>query len=117
MADYGLAGPLCGHLARDPHPAQRMKQRSARVWRWTERMNAPDQDAGEYLGASAPWLDAAAPSATLLALLQFIADDYLPEMRAHVQLANDWLAQRPELAAGSNGMPKPSDRHIGLARM
>ena len=117
VADYGLAGPLCGHLARDPHPGLRMKQRAARVWRWTERMNAPDQDAGEYLGASAPWLNAAAPSATLQALLQFIADDYLPEITAHVQFANDWLAKRPELPAGSNGMPKPSDRHIGLARM
>ena len=117
VADYGLAGPLLGHLARDPHPGLRMKQRSARVWRWAERMNAPHQDEGEYLGASAPWLDAAAPSATLLALLQFIADDYLPEITAHVQFANDWLAKRPELPAGSNGMPKPSDRHIGLARM
>jgi glutathione S-transferase len=117
VADYGLAGPLCGHLARDPHPAMRMKQRSARVWRWAERMNAPDLDAGEYLGASPPWLDASAPSDTLLALLQFVADDYLPEITAHVQFANDWLAQRPDLPAGSNGMPKASDRHIGLARM
>lgn len=117
VADYGLAGPLCGHLARDPHPGLRMKQRAARVWRWTERMNAPDQDAGEYLGASAPWLDAKAPSATLLALLQFIADDYLPEINAHVEFTNDWLAQRPELPAGSNGMPKPGDRHIGMGRM
>ena len=117
VADYGLAGPMLGHLARDPHPGLRIKQRNSRVWRWTERMNAPNQDAGEYLGASASWLDATAPSATLLALLQFIADDYLPEISAHVQFANDWLAQRPELSAGSNGMPKPSDRHIGLARM
>jgi glutathione S-transferase len=117
VADYGLAGPLCGHLARDPYPAMRMKQHAPRVWRWAERMNAPDLDAGEYPGASAPWLDAGAPSASLLALLQFMADDYLPEITAHVQFANDWLAKRPELPAGSNGMPKPSDRHLGLARM
>ncbi|OXE35705.1 MAG: hypothetical protein CGW95_12270 [Phenylobacterium zucineum] len=53
LGDYGLIAPLYAHLARDPYPAQIMKQTAFRVWRWTERMNAADQDAGEY-GEVAP---------------------------------------------------------------
>lgn len=42
IADCVLMGPLFGHLARDPEPATRMKQRAPRVFRWTEHMNAPE---------------------------------------------------------------------------
>lgn len=112
-ADYGLIGPLFPHLGRDPHPAALMKRVAPRVWRWVERMNAPDADAGEYLGREARWLDPAAPGETLEALLRFIADDYWPELQAMVAFADDWLAQRPDLPAGTNGLPRPGDRSIG----
>jgi hypothetical protein len=72
-----------------------MKSTAFRVWRWVERMNAIDQDAGEY-GAVAPELTPAdAVPETLVALLRFIAEDYLPEVAAFVSYANAWLAKAP----------------------
>ena len=114
LGDYGLIAPLYAHLARDPYPAQMMKQTAFRVWRWTERMNAADQDAGEY-GEVAPDLfeDDSAPD-TLKALLAFVAEDYLPEVRAYVAYTNDWIARHPNLEAGTNGLPRKQDRGIGL---
>lgn len=113
IGDYGLVAPLYAHLARDPYPAQLMKQTAFRVWRWTERMNAADQDAGEY-GCPPPELFAgdAVPD-TLKALLRFVADDYLPEVEAYVAYANRWLAEHPDIAPGTNGLPRPQDRAIG----
>jgi glutathione S-transferase len=111
-ADYGLIGPLHPHLSRDPYPATLMKRVAPRVLRWVERMNAADADAGEYLGKPPAWL-VPETSASLLSLMRFIAEDYLPELEAHVSYANAWLDARPDLEAGTNGLPKPGDRNIG----
>ena len=98
-----------------PYPLAMMKNRAFRVWRWVERMNAPDLDSGDH-GSPDPVLfsDDAVPD-TLLSLLRFVAEDYLPEVRAFVAFTNDWLAERPELQAGTNGLARPSERAIGLA--
>lgn len=115
IGDYGLTGALYGHLARDPAPTRLMKTVARRVWRWTERMNAPEPSldgfhpAGEALFAS----DAVPP--TLGALLAFVAEDYLPELAAHVAFANAWLDARPDLVAGTNGLDRPGTRGIGMA--
>lgn len=115
IGDYGLIAPLFAHLGRDPYPARIMQTTAHRVWRWTERMNRPDQDAGEY-GAPAETLfaDDHVPD-TLKALLRFVAEDYLPEVRAFVAFTNDWLAARPNLAAGTSGLDRLQDRFIGEA--
>lgn len=114
LGDYALTAPLYAHLARDPKPAGLMKATAHRVWRWTERMNAPGLDSGEY-GAPTPELfaDDAVP-ASLLTLLRFVAEDYLPEIQAHVTFTNDWLSERPEIETGSSGLPRTQDRHIGF---
>ena len=114
--DYGLIAPLFAHLARDPYPAQMMKRVAPRVWRWVERMNAPDADSGEYMGHAPEWIDLGQPCESLDALLRFVAEDYLPEVESMVRFTNDWLAERPDLAAGTNGMPRPGDRHIGMMK-
>jgi glutathione S-transferase len=115
IGDYGLMAPLYAHLARDPYPARIMQQTAHRVWRWTERMNRPDQDAGEYgRPPEALFSDDSVPD-TLKALMRFIAEDYLSELRAHVAFANDWLAARPELKAETNGLDRVQDRRIGEA--
>lgn len=113
IGDYGLIAPLYAHLGRDPYPARIMQTHAHRVWRWTERMNRPDQDAGEY-GAPEETLfaDDQVPE-TLKALLRFIAEDYLPEVRAYVRFTNEWLAARPELEPGTSGHDRVQERRIG----
>ena len=115
LGDYGLIAPLYAHLARDPYPAALMKKRAFRVWRWVERMNSADHDAGEY-GAPSDDLfaDDAVPE-TLMRLLQFVADDYLPEIAAGVYFTNGWLDSRPDLVVGTNGLDRIQDRAIGRA--
>ena len=115
IGDYGLIAPLYAHLGRDTYPAQLMKQRAPRVWRWVERMNAPEQGAGEYADTREALFDEDAVPATLLDLMRFVAEDYLPELRAHVDFTNLWLAARPDIAAGHNGLEKPGARAIGMA--
>jgi glutathione S-transferase len=115
--DYGLIAPLFAHLGRDPVPSTLMKKIAPRVWRWVERMNACEADAGEYMGNEAAWLNPTTNSMTLEALLQFVAEDFLPELTAQVEFANSWLAKRPDLPAGSNGCPKPSERAIGITKV
>ena len=115
IGDYGLIAPLYAHLGRDPYPADLMKRKAHRVWRWVERMNAADLDSGEY-GYPAPELfaDDGVPD-TLKALLRFIAQDYLPEVRAYVDFSNGWLAERPDLETGTSGLARTSERVIGRA--
>lgn len=113
IGDYGLIAPLYAHLARDPYPTQIMKARAYRVWRWVERMNAADQDAGEYGAPPAVLFPDDGVPDTLKALLRFIAEDYLPEVEAFVKFTNEWLDARPDLPAGANGLERPQDRAIG----
>lgn len=113
IGDYGLIAPLYAHLGRDPYPATIMKRTAYRVWRWTERMNFPAQDAGEYGRQPEELFPADAVPATLKALLRFIAEDYLPEVRAYVAFANAWLAERPDLAPGTSGFDRPQERRMG----
>ncbi|MEI6441212.1 MAG: glutathione S-transferase, partial [Alphaproteobacteria bacterium] len=39
---------------------------------------------------------------------------YLPEVRAYVAYTNGWIADHPNLEAGTNGLPRKQDRGIGL---
>src|SRR5690606_25994187 len=108
-------GPLYAHLGRDPYPADLMKRRAYRVWRWVERMNAGGLDAAEYPDQRSELFDDAGLPATLEALMAFISRDYLPELRAMVAFADAWLAERPDIAAGTSGLKRPGDRVIGQA--
>ena len=114
IGDYGLIAPLYAHLARDPYPSRLMQQTAHRVWRWTERMNRADHDAGEYGDVPETlFADDGVPD-TLKALLRFVAEDYLPEVRAFVQHTNEWLAAHPDIKPGTNGLERIQDRVIGV---
>jgi glutathione S-transferase len=115
VADHGLMGPLYAHLARDAHPASLMKRVAPRVYRWTERMNAAGRVHHEHVAAEPALFAPDALPDTLHALLRFIAEDWLPELEAHVAFANAWLAARPDLQAGTNGCARPGERVIGFA--
>ena len=115
LGDYGFVGPLYAHLGRDPHPAELMKRIAPTVFRWTERMNAPeDYGFGYRAEAMSSDLEPVIPE-TLKALMAYVASDYLPELEAHVAFANEWLAARPDLEAGTNGLEDPAARAIGKA--
>ena len=113
IGDYGLVAPLYAHLARDPYPADIMKRTAYRVWRWVERMNAPGQDAGEYGDCPEALFAGDAVPETLKTLLRYIAEDYLPEVRAYVGFTNAWLAERPDIAPGTSGLERTQERRIG----
>jgi hypothetical protein len=49
---------------------------------------------------------------TLLAMMRFVGEEYLPEILAHVAVANDWLAEHPEIEAGTNGLDNPANRGL-----
>jgi glutathione S-transferase len=113
LGDYGLYAALHAHLGRDPHPARLMQQRAVRVWLWRERMSQSSSGA-ELLSARPVPTDSKSLPDSLKALMRFIAEDYLPECEAYVNFTNNWLAARPELEAGTNGLPSPGDRVIGM---
>ena len=112
IGDYGLFSPLYAHLARDPKPLHLMQTTAPRVFRWTERMNMPETFRDETVSKAGPGLYVfdALPE-TLKALMTFIAEDYLPEITAHIEFANEWLAEQdaPQLKPGALG------RGIGMA--
>jgi len=49
----------------------------------------------------------------LTALMRYVSEEYLAEITAHVQHANAWLGDRPDLVTGTNGLPDPASRGIG----
>jgi hypothetical protein len=113
LGDYGLIAAMWAHLYRDPAPAMLIKQRAPRVGRWVERMTSSEPYLHEYGGVDDPNLvdDANLPE-TLLAMMRFVADEYLPELTAHVDVANQWLAEHPEIRAGTNGLENPATRGL-----
>lgn len=106
LGDYGLFSPLYAHLARDPKPLHLMQTRAPRVFRWTERMNMPETFQDEATLKSGPGLfEFDALPETLKALMVFIAEDYLPEITAHIDFTNNWLRGQdaPQLKPGVLG--------------
>lgn len=108
LGDYGLMNGLYAHLSRDPHPSLIMKRDAPHVFAWTERMNRLPRD--EHHLADAPeGLFDDVPD-TLFALMRFISDDFLPEVTAHTQFINDWLADH------DNVSDAPMERGLGMAK-
>lgn len=115
IGDYGLMAPMYAHLGRDPKPLALMQERAVRVFRWVERMNRPEPDAGEFLPPDqraiepvfAP--DDAIPE-TLEAVLRHVALDFVPETLAACEAVNSWIAAQEELPPGT-----AIQRGIGMA--
>jgi hypothetical protein len=75
-------------------------------------MNSPEEKWAEY-SEHDTMIDASNLPDTLLNLMAYVADEYLAEITAHVEFTNAWLAERPDLKAGTNGLDKPGTRFIG----
>jgi hypothetical protein len=109
---------MWGRLFRDPAPQHLIKQHAPRVGRWVERMSTREPYEHEYTrsgdeGAEL-FPDDGIPN-TLAAMMRFVAEEWLPEIVAHDAFANEWLAVRPDLVAGTNGQDDPASRAIGSA--
>ena len=107
VADYGFFAPLYAHLSRDPHPGMLMKQSAQRVYRWTERMNAANADTHEYGNYEAAYFPDDEIPSSLHAILALIGRDYMPEIRQTLSSIDTWLAQNPQVEAGSCVTAKP----------
>jgi glutathione S-transferase len=113
LGDFAFMGPLSPHLARDPYPSLLMKQRAPRVWRWVERMNTTDADAGEYGDLPMKLFADDQVPPTLQNLLGYIAEEYLAEVLAYVTAIDGWLAEHPETAEGEVVGGRPDKRFLG----
>jgi hypothetical protein len=105
---------MWAHLFRDPAPQAVIKRRAPRVGRWVERMTTTEPYEHEYGSASASAdliADDEVPD-TLLAMMRFVADEYLPEISAHTEVANRWLAEHPDIEPGTNGLDDPAARGL-----
>ncbi|MFN2098753.1 glutathione S-transferase C-terminal domain-containing protein [Altererythrobacter sp. MF3-039] len=116
IADYGLIGAMYAHLARDPVPLRLMQTSAPNVFRWVERMNMAETFVDEAVAkAQGKLFDSDSLPLTLLQLMRFIADDYLPEIAAHVEHANSWLKRHTEIESGSPTKNKSMKSGMGLA--
>ena len=116
LADYGLIGAMYAHLGRDPAPLWLMQTTAPSVFRWVERMNMAENFVDEtYARASGELLKADALPGTLLQIMRFIAEDYLPEIAAHVERANSWLGRNPEIGSEAAANDKSTKGGLGLA--
>lgn len=116
IADYGMIGAMYAHLGRDPAPLHLMQVTAPSVFRWVERLNMAEtfQDQS-FANAKGKLFDGANLPASLLNLLGFIAQDYLPEITAHVRCANEWLAQNPQVEDGSPSGNTSMKSGLGMA--
>ncbi|MFZ4810914.1 MAG: glutathione S-transferase family protein [Ilumatobacteraceae bacterium] len=114
IGDFGLIAAMWAHLYRDPAPTMLVKRRAPRVGRWVERMTTAEPYLHEFdTGADdADLISDAALPATLLELMRYVAAEYLPEIVAHVEVANRWLGEHPEIEDGTNGLDKPAERSL-----
>ena len=99
--DFGMIAPFYGHLGRDPMPLSLMQKHAVRMFRWTERMNRPEPDVGEFEDRTEAYLSGDAVPETLIAALKHFATDLVPETKAACATINGWLAENKDLASGT----------------
>lgn len=112
LGDYGLLGPLFAHLGRDPVPADLMKRRAPKVFRWIERMNAPDPDVPEYGEYQTTYLPDDALPQTLVPLFRHMAEELFPELTDKIGMLRDFVAEH-DPREGTPVTDKPHQRVIG----
>lgn len=117
IADYGLIGAMYAHLGRDPVPLQLMQTKAPRVFRWVERMNMAEMSLDQtQVKSGTDLIDGDAIPRTLGDLLSFIAIEFMPEIAAHVEFANNWLDEHPEVTTGTSTKDKVMRGPIGSAQ-
>ena len=111
IADYAMFGPLFAHLGRDPVPLSIMQRAAPRVFRWVERMHAPDLDSVDYAAPAPDFPDGELPD-TMAPLLAQIARELVPDLTDRLAFLRDYVAEHgPQ--AGEPVTDKPHRRVIG----
>ena len=100
IADFGMMAPMYGHLGRDPKPLALMQEHAVRVFRWTERMNRPEPDFGEFDIEKDEYLSDDKVPDTLIEVLKHFAVDFVPETAAACHATNKWLEENPAIESG-----------------
>tara|TARA_B110000902_G_scaffold87790_5_gene104357 strand:+ start:2039 stop:3157 length:1119 start_codon:yes stop_codon:yes gene_type:complete len=109
IGDFGMIAPFFGHLGRDPKPLSLMQQNAVRLFRWTERMNRPELDVGEFDNQDGVYLADDEVPDSLIDVLQHLALDFIPETRAAADCINQWLDQQNDLEPLTN-----AERGVGF---
>ena len=111
IADYAMFGPLFAHLGRDPVPLAIMQREAPRVFRWVERMHAPDLDSVDYPAPAPDFPDGELPE-TMAPLLAQIARELVPDLTDRLAFLRGYVADHgPQ--AGQPVTDKPHRRVIG----
>jgi glutathione S-transferase len=100
IGDFGLVAPLYAHLARDPYPKQLMQRIAPNVYAWTQRMQNPSEEAGEFLPNDE------VPE-TLYPILQRMFTEQLPTLITTMHKTAEWVAQHPD----KQNLPRYIGRH------
>jgi glutathione S-transferase len=107
IADFGLIGPLCAHLGRDPVPATLLKNLAPHVYRWTERMFEAGFTDGEFPDVAPDYMQDDALPETLLPVLEYLFRDCGPQALGMIETYNGWVAANPDLPAGTPIQSEP----------
>jgi glutathione S-transferase len=91
LADYGLMGSLYAHHCRDLFAGQRFKKLAPAVSRWTETMLRPPVVDPELWNVPPEYFSIDDLPDTLTAFLKLVCENYVPEMRATIDLYHEWL--------------------------
>lgn len=110
VGDFSLIAAFHAHLARDPYPAEQMKTRAYFVWRWVERMIAPDADMPEFPAMAGTYVADDQIPPTLGSVLAVASRIYGAELAGQVAALDGWLAQHPEITAGDPLQPPERER-------
>ncbi len=102
LGDFGLMGPLYGHLSRDPWPARHLIAPRRHLSLWIERMNQPHPPPGEFL-------DGDAMPATLEPLLQSLFGEMLPYLEGTLGVAQPALHGQVTLPRFMDAVEFPMD--------
>jgi len=78
VADFGLLGPMFGHLNRDPWPKREWLDPRPNLQRWVEKMGRGDKAAGDLLP------DDQIPE-TLMPIIRIIFSEFVPLMEKTAQ--------------------------------
>ena len=91
LADYGMMGALYAHHGRDISSSNAMKVRAPALYRWIETMGRATIVEPEVWHVPQEYFAVDDLPKTLIALLRLIAEDYVPEIAATIQLYHQWL--------------------------